>query len=74
MGILLTSHKNLSSAILDSIKLAEAFPLPSTGPVGAHPTGARKKNTYSDAASQLPPSKNPPLPRRPQKKGKTCST
>ena len=27
MGILLTSHKNLSSAILDSIKLAEAFPL-----------------------------------------------
>ena len=68
MGILLTSHKNLSSAILDSIKLAEAFPLPSTGPVGAHPTGARKKNTYFDAASQLPHRQEPPSPEEAAKK------
>ena len=59
MGILLTSQENLTSAIVDSIKLAEASP-----PQGTYEvlnTGTKKKPSFKEAVSNPPAERhNPP--------------
>ena len=60
MGILLTSHEKLTSAIVDSVKLAEASPpAPSQGP---YPTGTKKKPSYLESASLPAAQLEPPNP------------
>ena len=59
MGILLTSQENLTSAIVDSVKLAEASPPPGTYEV--HNTGA-KKNPASRRPSPTHPLIGPTHP------------
>ena len=58
MGILLISHENLSSAIVDSVKLTEATPRPAqTGP---STTGTKKKPSYLERAANPPSQPDPP--------------
>ena len=60
MGILLTSHENLTSAIVDSVKLGEATPPSSQGePIY---TGTRKKTSYISPAPSTATRPDPPSP------------
>ena len=60
MGILLTSHENLTSAIVDSVKLAEATPQPA--PTGTITAGTKKKPSYQENASQPTARQDPITP------------